>query len=136
MHTKEPWQVFIHSWSEASIVAQGFDHGICSLDINHATEESQDADEALMKANARRIVACVNACAGIPLDWLESGLTGCLQNVRDERDMYKRRSEDSTWQCDELMDVLKDAQSAIATCGKDYDYVMGRINAALAKVKK
>ena len=30
----------------------------------------------------------------------------------------------------ELVDVLKDAQSAIATCGKDYDYVMGRITAA------
>ena len=123
-HTKEPWRVEL-SWITGSDGKRITCPTACM---------SRDDDEN--EANERRIVACVNACAGIPLDWLESGLTGCLQNVRDERDMYKRRSEDSTWQCYELMDVLKDAQSAIATCGKDYDYVMGRINAALAKVKK
>lgn len=123
-HTKEPWRVEL-SWITGSDGKRITCPTACM---------SRDDDEN--EANERRIVACVNACAGIPLEWLASGLTGCLQNVRDERDMYKRRSEDSTWQCDELMDVLKDAQSAIATCGKDYDYVMGRINAALAKVKK
>jgi hypothetical protein len=56
-HTPGPWSAFNHSWCETSIIAQGFDHGICSLDINHATEESQEADEAQMAANARLIAA-------------------------------------------------------------------------------
>jgi len=56
-HTPGPWRVFEHSWCDTSIVADGFDHGICSLDINHATEETQEADEALMAANARLISA-------------------------------------------------------------------------------
>ena len=56
-HTPGPWKVLEHSWSDTSIVAEGFDHGICLLDINHATEESQEADEALMAANARLISA-------------------------------------------------------------------------------
>lgn len=54
-HTRGPWKMLEHSWSDTSIVAEGFDHGICRLDINHATEESQDADAALMAANARLI---------------------------------------------------------------------------------
>jgi len=56
-HTPGPWRAFEHSWCDTSIVADGFDHGICSLDINHATEESQEADAALMAANARLIAA-------------------------------------------------------------------------------
>jgi hypothetical protein len=56
-HTPGPWRVFNYSWSDTSILADGFDHGICLLDINHATEESQEADEAVMAANARLIAA-------------------------------------------------------------------------------
>lgn len=56
-HTPGPWKVFNHSWSDTSIIAPGFDHGICCLDINHATEESQEADEEQMAANARLIAA-------------------------------------------------------------------------------
>jgi len=56
-HTPGPWRAFNHSWSDTSILAHGFDHAICLLDINHATEGSQDADEALMAANARLIAA-------------------------------------------------------------------------------
>ena len=83
-HTPEPWSVFKHSWSESSIVAHGFDHGICGLDINHATEETQESDEALMDANARRIVACVNACAGIGTGHLEKyGLPDFAQKISD-----------------------------------------------------
>ena len=56
-HAPGPWNAFNASWSETFITAPGFDHGICCLDINHATEESQDADEAQMAANARLIAA-------------------------------------------------------------------------------
>lgn len=55
--TPGPWRAFEYSWCETSILANGFDHGICALDINHATEESQEADAAVMAANARLIAA-------------------------------------------------------------------------------
>jgi hypothetical protein len=67
-HIPGPWRVFNHSWSDTSILADGFDHGICLLDINHATEESQEADEAVMAANARLIAAApelLAACQAI-----------------------------------------------------------------------
>lgn len=64
-HTPGPWRVFNHSWSDTSILADGFDHAICLLDINHATEESQDADEALMAANARLIAAAPDMLAAL-----------------------------------------------------------------------
>lgn len=53
--TPGPWSVFEHSWCETSISAPSTDNAICLLDINHATEESQEADEAQMAANARLI---------------------------------------------------------------------------------
>ncbi len=56
-HTPGPWAVFEHSWCETSITAPNFDHAICALDINHATEDSQAGDEAQMAANARLIAA-------------------------------------------------------------------------------
>lgn len=56
-YTAGPWRVFEHSWCNTSIVADGFDNGICGLDINHATEESEAADESIMAANAKLISA-------------------------------------------------------------------------------
>ena len=56
-HTPGPWRVFEHSWCDTSIGAPGTSNAICRLDINHATEESQEADEAQMAANARLIAA-------------------------------------------------------------------------------
>jgi len=66
-HTAGPWQVVEHSWCETSISAPNFDHGICCLDINHATEESQAADEALMAANARLIAAAPDLLEALQL---------------------------------------------------------------------
>jgi len=34
-----------------------------------------------LEANARRIVACVNACDGVPTEVLESGGIGCVLSV-------------------------------------------------------
>lgn len=75
--------MFSYSWSNTSVLADGFDHAICGLDINHATEDSQESDEALMGANARRIVACVNALAGVATEELEQSgfISGLLEQV-------------------------------------------------------
>ncbi len=56
-HTPGPWTVLEHSWCETSIAAPSTTHAICTLDINHTTEELQEADEAQMAANARLIAA-------------------------------------------------------------------------------
>lgn len=64
-HTAGPWKVFEHSWAETSILADGFEHAICCLDINHATEESQEDDAAVMAANARLIAAAPDLLAAL-----------------------------------------------------------------------
>ena len=62
-HTPEPWQV--------SAGSQDYT-GLCNKDKSIGTGISQ--------VDARRIVACVNACAGIPTESLESGR---LEEMRD-----------------------------------------------------
>lgn len=70
--TPGEWRAFNHSWSDTSILAPNFDHAICCLDINHATEESQDTDEAQMAANASLIAAANPARIARLLDRLEA----------------------------------------------------------------
>ena len=128
-HTPEPWRVFSHSWSNTSVLADGFDHAICGLDINHATEESQESDEALMGANARRIVACVNACAGIPTEALEDG------SARAERDQLREMTGGTFYeikkQRDELMKALEHQCEVLNRNG----YSTNKAQEAIARVK-
>lgn len=60
-----------------------------------------------------RIVASVNACEGVEQDWLESGLPGCLQNVRKERDQYQRERDAAISQRDALLAAL---EGLVARC--------------------
>lgn len=62
-HTKEPWQVYPGRTNRKNIVIENI-HGDCVALVM----ESEDVDEA----DARRIVACVNACAGVPTKVLEA----------------------------------------------------------------
>lgn len=55
-HTQEPWHIF-----------EGTVQSDTNWTICDARTKLKNAD-----ANARRIVACVNACAGIPTERLES----------------------------------------------------------------
>lgn len=82
-HTPEPW-----FWSEK--------HGeICFTsmydDQSYGMSCPVDMED---ESNSGRIIACVNACAGIPTIWLESGTTGCLQNVRTERNDYQKQRDE------------------------------------------
>jgi len=56
-HIPGPWTAVSNSWCETHVSAPSTSNSICLLDINHATEESQAADEAQMAANARLIAA-------------------------------------------------------------------------------
>lgn len=80
-HTAEPWQVGV-----------GEDNGLPCVDAydetGHLIELCECWGEVVDKfeteqsrANARRIVACVNACAGIPTEELEA--VGRSQSQQD-----------------------------------------------------
>jgi len=95
-HTKEPWMV-----SEDGLVHDTYDAPIARLGPHSLFAGSVGE----RNANGRRIVACVNACAGMPLDWLEGtlsngGIDKLLQKRKDERDTLKA-------QRDELLKELK-----------------------------
>ena len=79
-HTPEPWEVVgkfsdrIYHAASDTVVAQAWYPG---------GSDSYPAET--MHANARRIVACVNACAGIPTGALEKLKTGELCEVFFDR---------------------------------------------------
>ena len=84
-----------------------------------------DTDQAT--ANARRIVACVNACAGIPIEVLEEGgqgtVTASMARLTEQRDKLLAV-------CEEL--------SACAEYWSEYDVPLGiveRLDAAIAEAK-
>lgn len=60
-HTQEPWEAKTFAIYDAA--------GRMILQIGVSADRA--FSEAEMEANARRIVACVNACAGVPMEVLE-----------------------------------------------------------------
>lgn len=87
-HSPEPWEVTVavnddpqamawigdalnHSIISSYIAGQDCDEG---KEVDRLIRDSQSrwAEAYVTAADARRIVACVNACAGIPTEWLET----------------------------------------------------------------
>lgn len=73
-HTPEPWRA----------------SNTCELDSGRVVQTVMRGDDTLAdvfstdaKANARRIVACVNACAGIPTEHLEGASFAVYDNGGD-----------------------------------------------------
>jgi len=69
-HTPEPWKI-----NRQGICLDGV--GIDTEDdsvVEVACSDCTGDDERLSEVNARRIVACVNACRGIPTEALEGEL--------------------------------------------------------------
>ena len=92
-HTPEPWEV-----TDKRFIRQ-------SSGRRHVVARVVGSEE--MEANARRIVACINACAGIPTEGLEKTRLG--SDVLLE--MHK-----ISQQRDDLLATLK-AVTSIAHCG-------------------
>lgn len=80
-HTPEPWR------QEGLTILCADGHIIFRMDVSfYLPEERKEA--------ARRIVACVNACAGIPTDQLESGEARYVRNeLADIYALEKQRDE-------------------------------------------
>lgn len=67
-HTPEPWHVTLRT-----TIFSYQSHPVCPVSRDtHTPDISDKKREAYAEANARRIVACVNACAGLPTDVLEA----------------------------------------------------------------
>ena len=86
-HTPEPWRTAARSGFPFHIDdARGESVAMMLADDDHDEQRGLD--------NARRIVACVNACAGIPTDQLESGEARYVRNeLADIYALEKRRDE-------------------------------------------
>ena len=83
-HTPEPWRITTHLSSDITHIVRRIDgekHAVCIIRTNNAEEAN---------ANAARIVACVNACAGMDdpaaeierLRDMEKNIAPILQTVR------------------------------------------------------
>jgi hypothetical protein len=101
-HTKEPWTLWqserdgcaVLSVGPSSVPANKTDV-ICDIAFLLTINETQ-------KANARRIIACVNACSGMTTEGLETfNVNKEMRELAEERAKYKR-------QRDELLAALKD----------------------------
>ncbi len=101
-HTKEPWSFSpAENGLEWGVEAGKWGVAICADAPGDGTSE----------ANARRIVACVNACAGIPTDDLERCPSGGLFHLADmANEVVKQR--------DELLAALEDAMIMIGRIKK------------------
>ena len=88
-HTPEPWMVtnstdvFPVGDTKARKHIADCDTSIAPLK-NDGTNDMTDLDYAETKANARRIVAAVNACEGISTEALEAGAVRDLVAVVEE----------------------------------------------------
>ena len=109
-HTKGPWR---------------YDHepGYCGeLIAQDGTTIAEFVDEPSL-ANARRIVACVNACDGIPTAWLEGGAADILEHSIA---LIKQRNE--------LLEALQLILTADQR-GFGLDYIKGCARGAIAKAE-
>ncbi|WP_439829962.1 hypothetical protein [Aeromonas veronii] len=93
-HTPEPWQV--HQDASGDVFISSAETSF------HIAEIGSEDDEAVIP-DARRIVACVNACRGLPTDELEQkGLVAAVGTQLLEADQQR----------DELLTALE----ALAEC--------------------
>lgn len=90
-HTPEPWELSLgriaHVRQSAEISDDNIEHvRICtclsSLDSRQIDGAGSDTDDA----NAARIVACVNACAGIPNPAAIAEVIATLEAILEEHD--------------------------------------------------
>jgi hypothetical protein len=98
-HTKEPWQV---NFSDPTQICDcdGENRGCAPIAV--MADGDDDAE-----ANARRIVACVNACAGQPTELLEAAGIGLLGKSIDKIAAFHARSMTAEQQRDNLLAALK-----------------------------
>ena len=116
-HTPEPWSY------QASIPEDGFECFFINGERKRISDFDGPQDDEQF-ANVRRIVACVNACAGIPTDDLEQCPSGGLFHLADHaNELVKQR--------DELLAALR----PLITSRMGAEQIREGIQKAIARVK-
>lgn len=102
-HTPEPW--FYHRQGFSTVYIEARIGGGMLQEIA-ACGPCQDGTEQ-QDENARRIVACVNACAGVDTDLLEAGELSkpTMLVIQENKDLKHR--------CDELLAALEIASASL-----------------------
>lgn len=130
-HTPEPWEI------DDEYVQQdgGGDIAICHVLSIDENIEGHWGRGKITEANARRIVACVNACRGLPTDELEQkGIVAAVGNqmLDMDRKLHLAQTDSVTWedratkeasraadlqaQVDELLAALVNAKESLECC--------------------
>lgn len=107
-HTKEPWHVCDPTEQIHAVRAET---GRIVADVGYSDTDAQN------RMNARRIVACVNACAGVTTEELEQGgfVTGLIERLEEkerQRDALQEELENiatAAWR--ELEMILRTIRS-------------------------
>lgn len=119
-HAKNPWQIFDNKmWSTEGYVSILAADGLPIIDA----AEIEDA---------RRIVACVNACEGVPTEKLESGGVGsCLQVMREQEAEIERLKLTPPDKREDLRCVISDLCAQVREAERQRDELL----AALVRVQ-
>lgn len=91
-HTKEPWEV-TNSGHGGIGVIEGDNHSFVAEVGGRTAQE--------IMANVRRIMLCVNACAGITNEALEAGVVGWSVNIANDTtngDLWKGNEKVKIWE--------------------------------------
>ena len=93
-HTPEPWGIRCHTCATPSEIGAGDDYTIEGADGTPIGFEPQRRNQRV-GADARRIVACVNACAGFSTNELEDVAKhgGFIDQTRYNAKTTKQRDE-------------------------------------------
>ena len=138
-HTKEPWRIGRHG---CVVTDEPVPEISGSDDVEYY--DGHFICESVTLRNARRIVACVNACAGIETYALEL-MTGDLSIINQITGKKAKKAEKLTpkatqyrMQRDALLTICEEL-AACAAYWSEYDVPLGivdRLNAAIAKAKE
>lgn len=118
-YTKGPWALHGTRITGAN---KSFVCALQGMDVEHREE---------CRANARRIIACVNACEGIPTEALEADVPGIFRQINRQEELEAQR--------DELLAVLKHIRRCIPYGGfvqiHDNSMTLAQIDAAISNVE-
>ena len=148
-HTPEPWHL-CEVENETGRIKHLVPVDAEKMSLLTIVENDQATFAAIYNDDdARRIVACVNACVGIPTDELETAgrlaaaEESTLRSIQRQRDSFKyaaeynkRRAEDAEKQRDELLAALELylAHASEPECAI-WRYVQQKARAAIESVK-
>jgi hypothetical protein len=111
-HTVQPWfynQFTYRVWADThhDLKYKDSDAIICNMSV-----QTVQPDEA--HANARRIIACVNACKNVPNEWLQENAVYALIEERDRLHGIALRAQEAASDTSKLLYELLKALESIA----------------------